>query len=139
LLRRLASVLEEVSVKPLESKNSCGHPCFVIGGPFIAEDPACPVHGTLRQKGGGDQRSESDLLMEVLARLPVGWEVRIGVERSDESNSLFLSATVWADNEDGDLPYDGLLFGVSAEAGDFMHLAKLLREAIERDKRIGLR
>lgn len=25
--------------------NDCGRACFVIGGPFIAEDPACPVHG----------------------------------------------------------------------------------------------
>ena len=25
---------------------NCGHPCFEIGGPFIAEDPTCPVHGS---------------------------------------------------------------------------------------------
>lgn len=28
---------------PLNS--DCGHECFVIGGPFISEDPDCPVHG----------------------------------------------------------------------------------------------
>lgn len=25
--------------------SDCGHQCFIIGGPFIAEDPNCPVHG----------------------------------------------------------------------------------------------
>ena len=25
--------------------NDCGHQCHIIGGPFIAEDPDCPVHG----------------------------------------------------------------------------------------------
>lgn len=117
--------------------NICGHPCFIIGGPFIAEDPTCPVHGVTRQIF--DQRSESDLCMDVLARMPVGWEVRIGVERSDDSDSTFLAATVWAKSDDGDLPYDGLLFGVTVEDGDFMKLAKLLREAITRDARIVLR
>jgi len=29
--------------------NSCGYQCFIIGGPFIAEDPACPTHGTLQR------------------------------------------------------------------------------------------
>ena len=83
-----------------------------------------------------DQRSENDLLMDVLARMPVGWEVRIGVEK-DIDGALFLAATVWGNDED--LPYDGLLFGVSAEAGDVMTLARLLRSAILRDKRIALR
>ena len=23
----------------------CGHQCFEIGGPWIAEDPSCPIHG----------------------------------------------------------------------------------------------
>lgn len=24
----------------------CGHECFMIGGPYIAENPDCPVHGS---------------------------------------------------------------------------------------------
>jgi hypothetical protein len=84
-----------------------------------------------------DQRSESDLLMDVLARMPVGWEVRIGVEKDVDDGVLFLAATVWGNDED--LPYDGLLFGVSAEAGDVTTLARLLRSAIVRDERIALR
>jgi hypothetical protein len=24
---------------------SCGYQCHMIGGPYIAENPACPVHG----------------------------------------------------------------------------------------------
>ena len=24
---------------------NCGHQCYEIGGPWIAEDPNCPVHG----------------------------------------------------------------------------------------------
>lgn len=26
--------------------SDCGHQCYIIGGGFIAEDPACPIHGT---------------------------------------------------------------------------------------------
>ncbi len=115
--------------------DTCGHQCFIIGGPFIAEDPACPVHGA--QKGNVDQRSESDLLMAVIARMPLGFEVRIGPEQDGDESAL--CATVWANNEEDDLAYDGLLFGVSAEDGDFMHLAKLLRGAIERHPKIVLR
>lgn len=37
-----------------EVKNDCGHECFIIGGPFIAEDPSCPVHGTNRRTGMKD-------------------------------------------------------------------------------------
>jgi hypothetical protein len=86
-----------------------------------------------------DQRSECDLLMEVLSRLPIGCEVHIGVEEGDDGDSNFLGATVQMGDEEGELPYGGLLFGVSVEDGNFMKLAKLLREAIVADKRIVLR
>lgn len=122
-----------------EVNSSCGHACFIIGGPFIAEDPSCPTHGTLHLRESlTDQRSESDLFMAVLSRLPEGWEVRISTEENDEGD-LFLTATVWADSDEEELPYEGLLFGVSVEDGNFTQLAKLLREAIVRDKRIVLR
>ena len=32
-----------------DAKNDCGYQCFIIGGPFIAEDPACPIHGEANQ------------------------------------------------------------------------------------------
>ena len=31
-----------------QAHRGCGHRCFEIGGPFIAEDPSCPTHGSLR-------------------------------------------------------------------------------------------
>ncbi len=30
-------------------RNDCGHQCFIIGGPFISEDPSCPEHGSARR------------------------------------------------------------------------------------------
>ncbi len=27
------------------TNSSCGRQCYIIGGPWIAEDPECPVHG----------------------------------------------------------------------------------------------
>lgn len=29
---------------------NCGHECYKIGGPWIAEDPNCPVHGQEAQR-----------------------------------------------------------------------------------------
>ena len=28
----------------------CKHECFMIGGPWIAENPDCPIHGTYAQE-----------------------------------------------------------------------------------------
>lgn len=41
-IRALASAL------PTETPMNCGHQCHEIGGPYIAENPACPIHGTNR-------------------------------------------------------------------------------------------
>lgn len=27
------------------TNSNCGRECFIIGGPWISEDPDCPVHG----------------------------------------------------------------------------------------------
>lgn len=27
--------------------SDCGHQCFIIGGPFVSEDPNCPMHGSV--------------------------------------------------------------------------------------------
>ncbi len=42
-------------------KNTCGHQCFIIGGPFISEDPECPVHGAegRREREAKEQETES--------------------------------------------------------------------------------
>ena len=26
--------------------SNCGYQCYIIGGPYISENPDCPVHGT---------------------------------------------------------------------------------------------
>jgi hypothetical protein len=38
----------------------CGHECYRVGGPWIAEDPNCPIHGAeAQQRGRGlDRLSE---------------------------------------------------------------------------------
>lgn len=36
--------------------------CYKIGGPWIAEDPDCPVHGTDAQR----QRDEDDMVRQTL-------------------------------------------------------------------------
>jgi hypothetical protein len=40
--------------------------CFKIGGPFIAEDPDCPVHGTEAQAREARREQDSS---DILARL----------------------------------------------------------------------
>jgi hypothetical protein len=49
----------------------CENKCFQIGGPFIAEDPDCPVHGTAAQ--AAERRAEEEAAQETqeqkLARL----------------------------------------------------------------------
>jgi hypothetical protein len=64
-------------VKPAP-KNDCGHQCFIIGGPFIAEDPACPVHGH-RARSEQDLRSKPDTerLRDLLSKATPGpWRSR---------------------------------------------------------------
>ena len=57
--------------------------CFRIGGPFIAEDPECQVHGTdaTRQKDASDKRlaeleDRVAVLEDVVKHLQ--WELRRG-------------------------------------------------------------
>lgn len=58
--------------------NDCGHQCFVIGGPWIAEDPMCPEHGVAAQKAERHaeeaaealaRRTPAEKLAEVLGRV----------------------------------------------------------------------
>ncbi len=32
----------------------CGHECYRVGGPWIAENPACPIHGADGQRHDRD-------------------------------------------------------------------------------------
>ncbi len=32
----------------------CGHECYRVGGPWIAEDPNCPIHGWAAQRRSDD-------------------------------------------------------------------------------------
>ena len=43
--------------------------CYKIGGPFIAEDPACPVHGTEAQCRREQEETEQQTLEDRIARL----------------------------------------------------------------------
>jgi hypothetical protein len=42
--------------------STCGHHCHEVGGPWIAEDPDCPVHGSHAQ----EEEAEVDFLREEL-------------------------------------------------------------------------
>lgn len=48
---------------------SCGHECYVIGGPFIAEDPACPVHGTQAQRHELSKEGRNERIKEILCEV----------------------------------------------------------------------
>lgn len=37
----------------------CNHECFVIGGPWIAENPSCPIHGINAQQR---ERTADDII-----------------------------------------------------------------------------
>jgi hypothetical protein len=41
---------------------SCGHECYHIGGPWIAEDPDCPVHGAeaVREREAAEAKERTD-------------------------------------------------------------------------------
>lgn len=43
--------------------------CYKIGGPFIAEDPDCPVHGTEAQWRREQEETERQTLEDRIAKL----------------------------------------------------------------------
>lgn len=43
--------------------------CFKIGGPWIAEDPDCPVHGTERVKEDTREEEKIQALVEALENI----------------------------------------------------------------------
>jgi hypothetical protein len=47
----------------------CGHQCYIIGGPFIAEDPSCPVHGTQAQQRMAQREARLEELHAILCRI----------------------------------------------------------------------
>jgi hypothetical protein len=65
---RRAKKKEEEVVKE-EVVNDCGHPCFIIGGPFISEDPTCPVHGDNRTKNSDTIKDRLAALEKRVAKL----------------------------------------------------------------------
>lgn len=47
----------------------CDCECYKIGGPFIAEDPDCPVHGTEAQWRLEQDEQERQTLKDRIAKL----------------------------------------------------------------------
>lgn len=43
---------------------NCGYQCYQIGGPWIAEDPHCPIHGVEAQAEQHRRDSVKDYLRE---------------------------------------------------------------------------
>ncbi len=43
---------------------NCGYECHQVGGPWIAENPACPIHGAEAQR----RDREIDLLEDRISR-----------------------------------------------------------------------
>lgn len=50
--------------------------CYQIGGPFIAEDPECPVHGREAQSRAGERRAAASRLRDVLQSYPLDADSR---------------------------------------------------------------
>lgn len=50
--------------------------CYQIGGPFIAEDPDCPEHGTEAQAREREQRSFADEMRQRVADAATVAELR---------------------------------------------------------------
>jgi hypothetical protein len=61
--------------------NDCGRECYIIGGPWIAEDPDCPVHGAEavaeRERQVAEREDLQEALKTALARASV-LEERLG-------------------------------------------------------------
>lgn len=47
----------------------CGHQCYIIGGPFIAENPDCPVHGTEAQQRESCREQQREEIHAILCRV----------------------------------------------------------------------
>ena len=51
---------------------TCGFECHQIGGPYITENPDCPIHGTSaqerQQRQYGDREVIRDILCDVVNR-----------------------------------------------------------------------
>ena len=57
--------------------SDCERQCYVIGGPWLAEDPDCPVHGTDAVRARREDRAQRDDL-----------EVRIVREQTNAYDQL---------------------------------------------------
>lgn len=45
--------------------SDCGHQCHTIGGPWIAENPDCPIHGV----NGMDPEDARDVIRDLIEAL----------------------------------------------------------------------
>lgn len=100
---------------------SCASQCFVPGGPWIAEDPNCPIHGHEAQREAeyreqerqeqeereAEQESRIEALEETIAELKNYLQSRwIKVSENPPSPGMivkkFKDGTVWAGYYNGD-------------------------------------
>lgn len=44
----------------------CGYKCHKVGGPWVAENPACPVHGVEGQRREVQREQFEDKLLQIL-------------------------------------------------------------------------
>lgn len=42
----------------------CGYECHMIGGPWIAENPHCPIHGSFGKQDREDRESKIRAILE---------------------------------------------------------------------------
>jgi len=54
---------------------NCGYECYQVGGPWIAENPACPVHGAKAPQREWQGLTDEEImsLLPGAVRLPPGW------------------------------------------------------------------
>ena len=46
----------------------CNHECYKIGGPWIEEDPSCPIHGVNRKQINDSDESKREILYRLWCR-----------------------------------------------------------------------
>ena len=56
---------------------SCGHQCHQVGGPWIAENPDCPIHGYMAQREESRVESAKDDLRRQLCHAETVDDLRL--------------------------------------------------------------
>jgi len=86
---------------------NCNHQCHEVGGPWIAEDPNCPVHGYEAQAAAREQQEREDAILaavEILKDLAHGQEHSYHRQQMRDVFEKFQRAGLVSQQDIDDLP-----------------------------------